>query len=115
MGTKEDSKIRHARKQHRCVRCGVTVEKSEPYYDHKVGLRRSDRYCVSCAHTLKLPNAVPFSLTCTECDAGENVDTFQQAKLEGWLELMHTGDLGNAWFMGLCPQCVPLLDFEKVT
>lgn len=45
MGTKEDSAIRTARKQHICQCCGKFITKGQRYLELKCGLKRSERYC----------------------------------------------------------------------
>jgi len=51
-----------------------------------------------------------FSLTCRQCDAGQHITCYEEAVLEGWMEIheaeedWRTSDmLGN--YMGLCPDC----------
>jgi hypothetical protein len=53
------------------------------------------------------PNAVdvPFSLVCSECDAGTNIESNDQAIAEGWTEIDYAPDLPMANFVGLCPDC----------
>ena len=49
--------------------------------------------------------AVPFSLVCSECDAGTNIVSHDQAIAEGWTEIDYAPDLPMANFIGLCPEC----------
>ncbi len=52
-----------------------------------------------------LPDDVPFSLTCRECDAGMEVVSYSEAIALGWLEIDFEPDLPMANFSGLCPGC----------
>lgn len=52
-----------------------------------------------------LPTDVPFSLVCSECDAGMNVASYEQALVEGWSDIDYAPDLPMANFIGLCPDC----------
>lgn len=48
---------------------------------------------------------VGFSLECFNCDAGMDVDSFEQAIILGWEDIQF--DDGLAWnYLGLCPECV---------
>ncbi len=58
-------------------------------------LRRTDRQLAEPA----------FSLTCRECDAGEDVETEEQAIALGWTEIEPAFDLPQANYCGLCPDC----------
>jgi hypothetical protein len=51
------------------------------------------------------PADVPFSLVCSECDAGMNIESHDQAMAEGWTEIDYAPDLPMANFIGLCPDC----------
>jgi hypothetical protein len=58
---------------------------------------------------MPLPNNVPpdiaFSLTCERCDAGMDIDSYDQALAQGWTGIDYDPD-GLAWnFVGLCPDC----------
>ncbi len=46
-----------------------------------------------------------FSLTCTECDAGMEIETEGQARREGWTKIKPAFDLPMANSCGLCPAC----------
>jgi len=48
---------------------------------------------------------VPFSLECRICDAGMDVATFEQAKLQGWSEIRR--DDGPAW------NCAPIVSERR--
>ncbi len=48
---------------------------------------------------------VAFSLVCSECDAGTNVSSHEQAVAEGWSDVDYAPDLPMANFVGLCPDC----------
>lgn len=49
---------------------------------------------------------IPFSLTCTNCDAGSAIGSIRQAKLIGWRGILR--DDGLSWnFLGYCPECGP--------
>ena len=46
----------------------------------------------------------PFVLLCVECDAGDGIDTKEQAAALGWTDL-HEHD-GMPWtWIGFCPAC----------
>ncbi len=47
----------------------------------------------------------PFSLVCSECDAGTDIETHDQAVAEGWSDIDYAPDLPMANFVGLCPDC----------
>lgn len=49
--------------------------------------------------------AAAFSLTCRDCDAGENIETEQQAIAAGWIAIEPAFDLPMADYCGLCPDC----------
>jgi hypothetical protein len=53
----------------------------------------------------RLPDDVPFSLVCSECDAGMEIETYDQALAEGWTDIDYAPDLPMANFIGLCPNC----------
>ena len=46
-----------------------------------------------------------FTLVCCDCDAGEDVESPEQAMLEGWSEIGPAFDLLQANFAGWCPDC----------
>ena len=46
-----------------------------------------------------------FTLVCCECDAGEGVESEEQAILEGWSEVGPAFDLLQANYAGWCPVC----------
>lgn len=48
---------------------------------------------------------VPFTLTCTECDAGMNIESEPQALAEGWTDIDYAPELPMANYSGLCPDC----------
>lgn len=53
----------------------------------------------------KIPKDVVFSLVCERCDAGMEVDTYEQALDEAWTSISYEPDLSMANFLGLCPDC----------
>jgi hypothetical protein len=55
----------------------------------------------ACPHD----DAVPFSLVCTDCDAGMEIRTYEQAPAEGWTKIAYAPDLPMANYLGLCPEC----------
>lgn len=63
-------------------------------------------YIASVIHrtTNRGPEPV-FSLVCRECDAGMDIDTEEQATLEGWSGIEPAFDLPQANYCGLCPDC----------
>lgn len=48
---------------------------------------------------------VAFSLVCSECDAGMDIESNDQAMAEGWTGIDYAPDLPMANFVGLCPDC----------
>lgn len=46
-----------------------------------------------------------FSLVCRYCDAGEGIETEEEAIGEGWTEIELALALPQANFCGLCPDC----------
>jgi hypothetical protein len=52
-----------------------------------------------------IPRDVPFSLTCQQCDAGMEIETYEEALAQGWLDITNAPDLPMANFLGLCPEC----------
>ncbi len=52
-----------------------------------------------------IPDDVPFSLTCCECDAGTEVGSHPEAVALGWTDIGYEPDLPMANFIGLCPEC----------
>lgn len=48
---------------------------------------------------------VPFSLVCSECDAGCNIENQEQAVAEGWSNIDYAPSLPMANYIGLCPEC----------
>ena len=53
----------------------------------------------------KILAEVPFSLVCETCDAGMEIETYEQALGDGWTDIQFTPDLPQANFVGLCPEC----------
>jgi hypothetical protein len=47
----------------------------------------------------------PFSLVCQDCDAGDAIETEEQAIEEGWTEIEPAYDLPQANYCGICPDC----------
>lgn len=52
-----------------------------------------------------IPSDVAFSLVCQQCDAGMEIETYEQAMDEGWMDISYEPDLPSANFLGLCPDC----------
>lgn len=48
---------------------------------------------------------VPFSLVCSECDAGSHIESHEQAVAEGWSNIDYAPSLPMANYIGLCPDC----------
>ncbi len=46
-----------------------------------------------------------FSLVCRHCDAGEGIESEEQAIAEGWSEIEPAYALSQANYCGLCPTC----------
>lgn len=57
----------------------------------------------ACQH-----DAIPFSLVCTECDAGMEIRSYDQALAAGWTDIQFAPDLPMANYLGLCPECQEL-------
>ncbi len=53
----------------------------------------------------KILAEVPFSLVCETCDAGMEIESYEQAVAEGWTGIEYDPDLPQANFVGLCPDC----------
>jgi hypothetical protein len=53
----------------------------------------------------RLKGNVPFSLVCSECDAGTHIKSQDQAMAEGWADIDYAPDLPMANFIGLCTDC----------
>jgi Fe2+ or Zn2+ uptake regulation protein len=51
------------------------------------------------------PPDVAFSLVCERCDAGSEIETFEDALNEGWSDIGYEPDCPMANFIGLCPDC----------
>ena len=49
MGTKDDSKVRKARRLHWCHRCLVAIRPGERYLDYRIGLIDSVHVHIACA------------------------------------------------------------------
>lgn len=52
-----------------------------------------------------IPAAAPFALTCERCDAGGEIETYDEALNFGWSEIRDEPDRRPASFIGLCPDC----------
>lgn len=50
-------------------------------------------------------NDVPFTLVCINCDAGDHLNSEQEALAEGWTDIEFAPDLPMANWLGLCPDC----------
>ncbi len=48
---------------------------------------------------------LPFSLVCSDCDAGEGIATEEEAMDEGWTEIEPAAQLPQANYLGICPDC----------
>jgi hypothetical protein len=48
---------------------------------------------------------VPFSLVCSECDAGSHIESYEHATAEGWSNIDYAPSLQMANYIGLCPEC----------
>lgn len=51
------------------------------------------------------PADVPFTLVCSECDAGMGIASGDEAVAAGWSDIDYAPDLPMANFIGLCPDC----------
>ena len=58
----------------------------------------------------QFPADVPFSLVCSDCDAGMEIRTHDQALAEGWTNIDYAPFLPMANFIGLCPECRECFD-----
>lgn len=47
----------------------------------------------------------PFSLVCTDCDAGDPITSYDQALVEGWTDITYYPELAMANYVGKCPDC----------
>lgn len=62
------------------------------------------------------PSALRFpfsSIVCTSCDAGQNIESLEQAIKEGWTQIDPEVDLLNATHIGLCPECRIIEDDDR--
>lgn len=48
---------------------------------------------------------VPFSIVCAECDAGQEISSYEQALAAGWTSIEYDPDLPQANYIGVCPDC----------
>lgn len=48
---------------------------------------------------------LPFSLVCSDCDAGKGIATEEEAMDEGWTEIEPAPQLPQANYLGICPDC----------
>ena len=48
---------------------------------------------------------MPFTIDCSECDAGTDIKTIDRAVTEGWAEIDYAPGLPMANYIGLCPEC----------
>lgn len=57
--------------------------------------------------------ALPFSLSCYDCDLGDGIDTREQAILLGWTRIIEED---GEWFnyLGMCPECRKLEETPTV-
>jgi hypothetical protein len=46
-----------------------------------------------------------FSLTCAHCDAGEGLQSQEDAINAGWIRITEAPELPMANFVGICPSC----------
>lgn len=53
----------------------------------------------------KIPPDVAFSLVCERCDAGTEIETYEDALNCGWSDISYEPDCPMANFIGLCPDC----------
>ena len=53
----------------------------------------------------RIVDRVAFSLVCSECDAGSDIESLDHAAAEGWSEIDYAPDLPMANYVGLCPDC----------
>ncbi len=52
-----------------------------------------------------IPQDVPFSLTCCDCN-NEGPDTYDEATAEGWSGIEYVPHLSSENFLGRCPVCL---------
>ena len=74
-----------------CIRCLNAVR------------TRNDLLCDECRRAESEPD--PFVLLCNKCDAGDGIDSQEQAILKGWIELVEDDGLSWTW-LGRCPKCM---------
>lgn len=53
----------------------------------------------------KIPSDVVFSLVCERCDAGMEIETYEDALNFGWSDIGYEPDCPMANFIGLCSDC----------
>jgi hypothetical protein len=44
-------------------------------------------------------------MSCIHCDAGQDIDSLEDAIDEGWYKIEPTVDMQNTTHIGLCPEC----------
>lgn len=76
------------------------------FYPHQYTPQAMHAYIASVLRRTTAYGPEPvFSLVCQHCDAGEGVDSEEQAIAEGWSEIEPAFALPQANFCGLCPDC----------
>jgi hypothetical protein len=60
-----------------------------------------------------LPADVSFSLVRSDCDAGMDIRSSDQALAEGWTNIQFAPDLPMANYLELCPECRKAQDRAK--
>lgn len=84
------SKVRTV--EHECQKCGRVFQ------CERCPSMSGDRDVAVCSECT-------FSLMCSECDAGMDVVSYEQAMLRGWSDMM-PDDHGMSWtWLGTCPDC----------
>lgn len=48
---------------------------------------------------------IPFTLVCSNCDAGMDIESEAEALAAGWTEIDYAPELPMANYVGLCPDC----------
>ncbi len=71
--------------------------------DRPIHIKQQVGILIRAVHDLRWP----FSLTCIECDAGEEIKSKKEADLLGWRDVIRDVT-GISWNdVGICPGCAP--------
>ncbi|APZ93423.1 hypothetical protein [Fuerstiella marisgermanici] len=78
------------------------------FYPDGYELERVDHVLAALLKPACAPNAIRTrfqSITCYDCDAGQDISSVKQAIDEGWTEIVGDEDLTATSHLGTCPIC----------